>query len=283
VIIRDFFAPDKTLIAHYIPGVGESGRFSPGYDPASEDAVHRQLADMSKHGIDAVMVDYYGPGKKRQETTVEMLFKFAPIYKIKVALMRDKGIYAGLESDVDRQRQLEHVDYWIVNKYLKESAYLRVNDKPLVAYFPNAAKVDWTVIKQMNPDINLIGQGKGAFLFGQHDGAFSWINPNGGLWDGVNIGEVHQRAFYEEAVKWPDKIAIAAAFPGFNDGNPKDLSKQVWDITKPARIMPRYRMGTFAYHAGAVPEFVKLVQLCTWNDFDERTDIEFGLSESHNR
>jgi hypothetical protein len=281
MILSEFFAPDKVLLGHRMLGVGIPPRFDPGYDPADPKTISEQADRDIQQGLDGWIFDYYGPEKDHQEDAALTWLHACEQRQKSFALCLDKGIYSGKSSDAEKQFALERTMFYAVHVYLKSKAYLRIDGRPVVFVFPDASLVDWGKIKSFNSSILLLTNSANAgFVGGTWDGAYPWIVPNGGKWDG-NIGEQRLKEFY--AARTVNRLCFGVAYPGFNDAHPKDPTKQVWDITKPVRQMPRNRVGTFAMTAGLVPDDVKYVQIATINDFDERTDVEFGIESSKNQ
>jgi hypothetical protein len=111
------------------------------------------------------------------------------------------------------------------------------------------------------------------------DGFYAWINPGTKGWaaDGSNWGEDYLSDFYRKMQsKYPDKIAVGAAWAGFDD------SKASWGLN---RHISQRCGETFAdtmklwrqyYHADRPLPFL-LVE--TWNDYEEGTAIEQGFDK----
>jgi hypothetical protein len=166
-----------------------------------------------------------------------------------------------------------------VQTYLPRDTYLRIDGGAVVAPFPDGAAVDWTVFKQFDPTIKLLGQSRPGFTTVGYDGAYPWINPDGRNPDGTWLGDGSKYLADFYGARPQGKICWGAVWPRFNDSVPGKPGS-VWDESKPARKIQGDRAALFAKLAAMVPDDVKLVQLCTWNDFDERTDIEFGIGDS---
>ncbi len=69
----------------------------------------------------------------------------------------------------------------------------------------------------------------------------------------------------------PNKTQLPCVYTEFNDGTGADRNKQVWDQTKPARIVPSLGGRTFWSRDVSAGKYA---QFCTWNDVAEGTDVE---------
>src|SRR5262249_2579751 len=110
------------------------------------------------------------------------------------------------------------------------------------------------------------------------DGYYAWVNPGHAGWaaDGSNWGEDYLRNFYSKMQsKYPDKLAIGAAWAGFDD------SKASWSLNR--RISQRCGK-TFSDTLGLARQYsqersLPFLLIATWNDYEEGTAIERGLAK----
>jgi len=108
------------------------------------------------------------------------------------------------------------------------------------------------------------------------DGQYAWVHPDHG-WapDGSDWGRKYLERFYlKMKTKYPNKIAVGAAWPGFND------TKASWSLN---RQMDSRCGKTFEdtlsmfrrYYDESHP--LPFLLIATWNDYEEGTAIESGL------
>lgn len=71
----------------------------------------------------------------------------------------------------------------------------------------------------------------------------------------------------------PNKTALPCVHLEFDDGTGKDRNKSVWDQTQPARITPSYAGATW-WNDVSTLGMSQYVQVVTWNDVAEGTDVE---------
>ena len=109
------------------------------------------------------------------------------------------------------------------------------------------------------------------------DGFYAWVNPRSKGWtaDGKNWGEEYLRNFYVTMKsKYPDKIAVGAAWPGFDDSRANWSRNRRIDAKCGKTFEETLRMFR-AYHNDARP--LPFLMIDTWNDYEEGTAIEKGL------
>src|SRR5207237_3904992 len=94
--------------------------------------------------------------------------------------------------------------------------------------FPKHAGTDWNQVRQA---VNSWPEADRPLLIyedfdGQYnkdfDGFYAWVNPGKGGWakDGSNTGVSYLENFYHTMNnQYPDKIAVGAAWPGFDDSH----------------------------------------------------------------
>jgi hypothetical protein len=162
-------------------------------------------------------------------------------------------------------------------------AYLEYRGRPVIFIFPKGGRTDWNRVRaetnRWNPPPLLIheyppGPSENAF-----DGFFAWINPGKKGWtpDGSNWGEDYLRDFYHAMqTKYADKIAVGAAWAGFDD------RKASWGL---GRYMSQRCGATFTDTMNLPREYfpsdnpLPFLLVATWNDYEESTAIERGLEK----
>src|SRR2546421_9324124 len=93
----------------------------------------------------------------------------------------------------------------------------------MISCFPIAEYGDGSALKgpdslRKHPPI-LIYEDNDAKDWGAFDGYYAWVSPGKKGWvkDGSNWGRSYLANFYNRMSKEPDKIAVGAAWPGFDD------------------------------------------------------------------
>jgi len=113
------------------------------------------------------------------------------------------------------------------------------------------------------------------------DGYYAWVHPSHG-WkpDGSDWGKDYLDAFYKKMASRPGKIVVGTIWPGFND------TKASWSLN---RHMDRRCGETFentlkVFHHYYDPEHpMPFLLIATWNDYEEGTQIETGVSDCRNQ
>ena len=105
------------------------------------------------------------------------------------------------------------------------------------------------------------------------DGFYAWVQPSRAVWDsrGKDWGKKYLKWFYStmRSRLYRDRITVGGVWPGFDD------TLAPWGSE---RFMSR-RDGLVYERAWKLAEKAEasIVMIGTWNDFEEGTDIEFGL------
>jgi hypothetical protein len=258
------------IASHYRPLIGPYGSGDP-------DVIEYHALLMRLSGIDGVILDWYG----RTD-----YFDYASIHRHAAAFV-EQAIKSGLEIAVcyedqtiaklvegGRLKSIERVEHarreidWLSNHWFRETAYLKVDDRPVFLSFGHDGLTDdeWKRVLDGSP-------GKALYL-SEHvrrtgaAGAFDWPVPR--------VGTKAQDVFYKEASRWP--VAMAVAFPRFHD------------IYEQAKVHKSW--GTIGDNSGktfvgtletALKSDVPFIQVSTWNDWGEGTfiepSVEFGYRD----
>ena len=268
--------PDGTwenLASHFTPLTGP-------YDSNDPALLEYQLMLMKLSGIDGVIVDWYGiedfwdygaihTATTRLFTAVKKAgLKFAVCYE-------DQTLRHMLANNHLRPEDaLSHgqkVMAYLQANWFQDPAYLRVAGRPLLFVFgPQFFKddADWkTVFSGLSPQPQLVALDN--TYIPSEEAAFPWP-PMSASKSGVLSTPALQsylNDFYDKAQSWP--LHIGGAFPGF------------FDIYQEAGVGSSYgfldaRDGrTFRLTLqSALDHSAGMIQLITWNDYGEGTNIE---------
>lgn len=261
------FDPEKKvdgrseIASHYSPTIGP-------YDSGDVDVLEYHLLTMKLAGIDGVIVDWYGLTDYRDyatlnrnttrllETAERLKMKFAICYEDQTipALVEAKRIKAD-----DRVAHAANEIQWLSKYWFKSPSYVSMDGKPLLLSFGQSGLKDseWTqCLEESKTSVN---------YFSQHHrrtaavGAFDWPVPS----DAINAFN----RFQKDATKWPQSIPVA--FPRFVDyyaeaNVGKSYGRFDDDKGKSFRMMLERGLQSKA----------PIVQLATWNDWSEGTQIE---------
>ena len=255
----------REAASHYYPLMGL-------YDSGDPDALDCHVLLMKLAGIDGVLVDWYG---------TDDAFDYGLIHRNTLALIRavkkahlryavvyedqtlPKLIAGHIITEADAVPHGRLLMAWLQAHWFSDPSYLTLEGRPVFLVFGNTyySGDQWTQI--------FAGLPRPPLFFTEEDrrapavGGFAWPQPQGG--DAQSVRELDR--FYAAAPHWP--LSIPAAWPRFHD------------IYAQAGVQPPYgiiddRDGlTYAETLDrALKSDAAVVQLVTWNDWGEGTQIE---------
>jgi hypothetical protein len=273
------------ILAAYQPWFGEKNHANVGYSSNDPVALQKQITEAKNLGIVGFVVNWYGPGKNFEDGNYALLQNLAAKNDFKTAIQYDEAVDSpGSTTDaVVNDLRYAYDRYIGPQGGPSREAYLRYNGRPLIFIFPKNSGTDWKQVRQAVeswPDEDrplLVTQAYGGNHADAFDGFYAWVGPGSEGWarDGSNWGGRYLENFYQTMTsKYPDKIAVGAAWPGFDD------SHAPWSQNR--HISPRcgktfedtLRMFR-AYYSDSRP--LPFLMIDTWNDYEEGTAIEKGL------
>lgn len=260
------FKPEKGEVAsHYHPLIGL-------YDSNDHDVVEYQLLTMKAAGFDGILVDWYGigdlwdyPANHRNtqllfESTKRFGMKFAVVYEDQTLpnLIAQKRIKA-----TDAVQHGKDTLAWLDRNWFRADHYARIQGRPaLLVFGPQLYQDrDWEEmlgVAKSNPAFFTLHYRRGPAL-----GAFDWPLPQ----KGAASCEQERQAFVKRSAEWTS--CISCAYPRFVD------------IYKEAEVSAGYLVvedldGKTYRHTltEALKGNAPMVQVATWNDWGEGTQIE---------
>ncbi len=273
---------EPVLIAAYQPWFGEPAHINVGYSSQDPVVVQDQIEKAKDLGISGFVVNWYGPHKPFEDRGYAVVQRQAASLGFSVAIMYDEDTsLPGQATDTvitDLQYAYDH--YIGPQADPTRRAYLRYNGRPVIFIFPKDGDTDWSRVRQVTSGWEdaplLIYKDINAKYAKDFDGFFAWVSPGHQGWaaNGSNWGEQYLDNFYATmSAKYPDKIAVGGAWPGFDD------SQASWSQNR--RMSPRCGQ-TFSdslrvfrrYYDAARP--LPFLMIDTWNDYEEGTAIERG-------
>ena len=272
--IRSLLYPGATtkIYAHLMVWFGGSNHMNVGYSSTDPAQVHRQITDMISRGIDGVIVDWYGPGNNEDAAT-KLVMKEAEAHPgFTFAIMVDKGAipWSGCPGCSAQQTLIRELGY-IAQTYFPSPAYMRQNGQPVVTNF------DLDLHYSLNWDtIRAAATGNPAFIF-QHssgfthaftDGSYSWVIL------ASDFGMSYLGSFYQTGLAHPAEQAFGAAYKGFNDSLAAWGAKRVMGQQCGKTWLQTFAKIRSFYNSG---NQLDALQLVTWNDYEEGTEIESGI------
>jgi hypothetical protein len=161
------------------------------------------------------------------------------------------------------------------NQYMISPAYTRIQGRPVVFIFGVGTwYVDWEKVQAALPgNILFLFRGTGGFTaMPPSDGAFQWLDiVNNNPFDQQLAS---QEAFYTAAVSRSSTPAVGSTYKGFND------TIAIWSTN---RVINQHCGQTWLDTFQTVDRYysrgnqLPALQLVTWNDYEEGTEIESGI------
>jgi PKD repeat protein len=266
------------VYAHFMAWWGSGGHIDIGYTSTNLTQVHNQVSDMMSRGIDGMIVDWYGQGNTNINQASFYVRQDAETRggKFEFAIMEDQGSVhnCAYTAGCDATQALISDLNYIVSNYAVSPAYMRINGQPVIFTFDveNLPNIDWTKVManvQGNPKI--VMHNNQGFAKPYTSGSYAWVSidtSNQNDW-----AQSYLDNFYNTSKSYPNMLVYPGTWKGFNDtaaswSQNRIMSQncgQVWLQT--FAELNKYFTGTQA----------QAVQLGTWNDYEEGTEIETGI------
>ncbi|PYV88078.1 MAG: hypothetical protein DMG90_15920 [Acidobacteria bacterium] len=280
---------EPKIVADYQPWFGDHQHIDIGYSTVDPATLRKQIQHARELGIYAFAVDWYGERQPYLDRSYAALQKAAAETGFHVALMYD-------ETEEDNGHATEDAlsaMYYAYRHYIGpdapgRSAYLTFDNRPVIFIFPKRGHTDWTQVRQQvngweQPPILIYKDHPPSQYVNAFDGVYAWVHPGPHGWagDGSEWGEQYLQNFYKKMPdKYPGKIIVGGAWPGFDD------RKASWTLN---RRMDRRCGKTFEdtlrlFQQNNNPERpMPFLMIATWNDYEEGTQIEDGVSHCGER
>lgn len=272
------------VLAVYEPWFGHPKHIDMGYSSQDPVVIRKQIEEARKLGISGFVVDWYGDREPFLDKSYALVQNLAADRDFKIAMMFDEADRPTDQATDDALAAFEkfRVQY-LAPAAAGRKAYLEYRGRPVIFIFPKGGRTDWNRVREetsrWNPPPLLIQEFAPGLSDKAFDGFYAWINPGNKGWtaDGSNWGEDYLRNFYQTMQsKYTDKIAVGAAWAGFDD------RKASWSL---GRFMSQRCGATFAdtmklsqdYSSAGNP--LPFLLIATWNDYEEGTAIERGTEK----
>jgi PKD repeat protein len=278
---RTLLYPGATtaIYSHLLLWFGPSNHIQVGYRSDDYNQVKRQVDDHISRGLAGAIIDWYGTSHTVDTTATQYLMQYAeslPGYPFKFALMEDKGalLNCANTSGCDLNAQLISDLTYIVNAFSGSPTYLKFIGQPAILFFGlEAYNIDWNYVKANVPGNPLfIFENAGGLTHTASDGGFGWVMINAS--DPTDWKSSYLSYFYSSALAFPQEYTFGAVYKGFND------SLASWSLN---RIMSQQCGQVWLNTWNEIGEYysssnqLESLQLVTWNDYEEGTEIESGI------
>ena len=261
------------IYAHLMLWFGRLNHMNVGYSSTDAGQIKQQIADMVSRGINGVIIDWYGPNNSIDQATQLVMSEAEAHPGFTFAIMVDKGAIEwdscpGCTPQQALTQQLQYVE----QTYFSSSAYLKIGGQPVVTNFDIDLHytIDWNALNaSLASNPVFLFQNSDGFSHVLSGGSYSWVIPTTS-----DYGMSYLTGFYATGKSSPKEQTVGATYKGFNDtlaewGSNRIMGQQCGQTW----------LQTFSTINGLYDSSSQLawLQLVTWNDYEEGTEIESGI------
>src|SRR5579859_1124048 len=262
------------VYAHLMLWFGGSNHMNVGYSSADPTQVHNQITDMISRGIDGVILDWYGPNNSIDDAAKLVMAEAESHPGFTFAIMIDKGAIQWFScSGCTPQQALVNDLQYIEQTYFPSSAYMKLQGRPVVTNFDidSSYTVDWTAASAaVSTQPVFLFQNNDGFTHVLSDGSYSWVMPTT-----TDYGMSYLASFYNTGMPLTTDQTLGAAYKGFNDTLASWGSNRIMGQQCGQTWLQTFSKINGLYNSG---KQLPSMQLVTWNDYEEGTEIESGIS-----
>ena len=254
-------AGKRRLASQYTPAIG-------AYDSSDPAVLEYHLLTMKMAGIDGLIVDWYGLADHFDYAILkrnsDLLLQAANRFGLKIAVCYEDQTVTHLQKagKLAPENRVKHVAAeidWLQKNWFSNPAYLKYEGRPVLLSFGSDGLTgeEWKQAFASPRDRVLY-----LSEHGRRDiagGAFDWPIPA--------RADDALDTFYRESRSWP--LAMPVAFPRFHDIYGEAKVSASYPIIADEKGRTFERTLRRAIQSGA-----PWVQLATWNDWGEGTQIE---------
>ncbi|HEY6768823.1 MAG TPA: endo-1,3-alpha-glucanase family glycosylhydrolase [Candidatus Sulfotelmatobacter sp.] len=261
------------VFAHLMLWFGGSNHMNVGYNSTDPAQVQRQIKDMISRGIDGVIIDWYGPDNSIDQATQAVMAEAEKHPGFTFALMVDQGAIA-LSScrGCDPQQALTSQMQYVEQKYFTSPAYLTMQGQPVITNFDIdlSYSIDWKGLSaSLSSHPAFIFQNNPGFSHILSDGSYSWVMPTTS-----DYGMSYLSGFYNAGMSLSNEQTVGATYKGFNDSLASWGSNRVMQQKCGQTWLKTFSEINALYNSSKELPYLQLV---TWNDYEEGTEIESGI------
>jgi len=270
------------VLADYQPWFGDPHHINVGYSTEDPAVLKKQTEQAKDMGIYAFAVDWYGDREPFLDHSYALLQQIASENHFHVCLMYDETQEDNGQATEDALQAFDKAyKLYIGPSAPYRNAYVLYQDRPVIFIFPKRGHTDWNQVRQAvnswdKPPILIYKDNPSAEYAGDFDGQYAWVHPGPEGWtaNGSGWGKRYLEAFYERMENRPNKITVGTVWPGFDD------SKASWSLN---RHIDRRCGKTFDDTLHVFRQYdeelhMPFMLIATWNDYEEGTQIENGIS-----
>lgn len=260
------------IFVQYLLWFGQSDHMNVGYTSNNATEVQNQIDDMASRGIDGVIIDWYGPNNAIDQATQLVMQQAEQHPGFQFAIMVDAGAIGASSQGGSPQQTLTQIMQYAEQKYFSSSAYMKINGQPVVTNFniDLQYQIDWNAVNAALPTApRYMFQNNDGFTHPLSDGSYSWVMPTVG-----DYGLGYLQNFYQTGLAFSNLETMGATYKGFNDSLASWGSDRVMEQQCGQTWLQTFQQINSQYSA---QNQLPYLQLVTWNDYEEGTEIESGI------
>lgn len=262
------------VYAHLLLWFGGSNHMNVGYSSTNPAQIHNQITDMISRGIDGVIIDWYGPNNSIDQATKLVMAEAESHPGFTFAIMVDQGAieWDSCSGCTPQQALISQLQY-IEQTYFPSRAYMTQQGRPVVTNFniDLSYTIDWNAVSAaLSTQPVFLFQNNSGFTHVLSDGSYSWVMPTTN-----DYGMSYLTSFYDTGIPLANEQTVGASYKGFNDSLAAWGSNRVMGQQCGQTWLQTFSEINGLYGSG---KQLSAVQLVTWNDYEEGTEIESGIS-----
>ena len=262
------------IYAHMMVWFGGSNHMNVGYNSADAGQVHQQITDMISRGIDGVIIDWYGPNNSKDDATKLVMAEAESHPGFTFAIMIDQGAikWDSCSGCTPQQALVSQLQY-IEQTYFSSPAYMTQQGHPVVTNFniDLAYSIDWAAASAaLSSQPVFLFQNNSGFTHELSDGSYAWVMPTT-----TDYGMGYLKSFYDAGMPFGNEQTVGATYKGFNDTLASWGSNRIMGQQCGQTWLQTFGEVNSLYNSG---KQLSAIQLVTWNDYEEGTEIESGIS-----
>jgi len=262
------------VYAHLVLWFGGSNHMNVGYSSTDATQVHNQITDMISRGIDGVILDWYGPNNSIDQAAKLVMAEAETHPGFTFAIMIDQGAIKWFScSGCSPQQALINDLQYIEQTYFPSPAYMKQQGRPLVTNFDIdlSYTVDWSAASAaLSTQPLFLFQNNDGFSHVLSGGSYSWVMPTT-----TDYGMSYLTSFYDTGMPFTTEHTVGATYKGFNDTLAAWGSGRVMGQQCGKTWLQTFSEINSLYNSG---KQLSTLQLVTWNDYEEGTEIESGIN-----
>lgn len=255
----------REIASYFYPTIGP-------YASSDKDVIEYHLLLMKYAGIDGLIIDWYGSSdvydfgnnRTNTEAVIDLLDNVGLTFAVTYEDWTLNAVVNQTDAETVLDAAIADFDY-LEKEYFNLDNYINIDGEPLLTVFgPQVitTEADWTILSESlsKSSANLSLWYESGEMGSNAFGEFSWVYEDNS----------HIENFYKNQ-KSKFNLILGSAYPGFKDfytEGGKEESALPWEID--------HNNGVTFDETLAMAQAANIdyLQLITWNDFGEGTNIE---------